>query len=268
MVEPTILDHLPLLTFFLVSLIGALCASEWGYQLGRRRNRSFEAEKKEVVNSIVGAMFGLLAFLLAFTFGLAASRYDTRRELHQQEVNAIRATYLRTSLMPDTQGAKARELLRKYVDLQLQVDAQEISFVDAARQAEKIELDLWLPAVEIGRNLEKKGAPNSDMLALYLDAQSQMIDAHSKRVSAIVRARVPAPIWAGLIILALVANFIGGYHIGIVGVSRPLVGVGMIFCLAITLYLIADLDRPFQGLIQVNHRSMFDLRAWMTEQAP
>ena len=34
-------------------------------------------------------MLGLLAFMLAFTFGLAASYFQTRREVVLSEVNAI-----------------------------------------------------------------------------------------------------------------------------------------------------------------------------------
>lgn len=268
MVEPTILDYLPLWAFFAVTIAVALAAGDVGYRLGRRRCTAVDSGKKEVVGSIVGAMFGLLAFLLAFTFGLAASRYDTRLELDQDEANAIRSTYFRSYFLPDAHGSKARELLRSYVEVRINADNKVISISEANGQSVSLQKKLWRHGMEVGRELDKPGAPNSDMLALYLDAQGQMIDIHGKRLSALTRARVPAAIWAGLFILTILAILIAGYHVGIAGTSRPIVGVGMIFCLAFTLFLTADLDRPLEGFIQVDHRDMGALRDSMTEETP
>jgi len=49
---------------------------------------------------MIAAILGLLAFRLAFTFGVAASRFDTRRELVLDEANAIGTTFLRAALLP------------------------------------------------------------------------------------------------------------------------------------------------------------------------
>ncbi len=120
MIEPTLLDYLPLWALFLTTFAIILAAAEGGYRLGRSRGRKADAEKEAPVGSMVGATLGLLAFMLAFTFGLAASRFESRREVLQEEVNAIGTTYLRTSFLPDDQGPKVRALLREYVDLRLE----------------------------------------------------------------------------------------------------------------------------------------------------
>ena len=67
---------------------------------------------------MVGAMLGLLAFILAFTFGLVAARFDTRRQVLLDEANAIGTTYLRAGMLPE-QGEKIRALLRDYVSVRL-----------------------------------------------------------------------------------------------------------------------------------------------------
>lgn len=268
LIESTLLDHVPLWAFFLATLGITLVAGECGYRFGRRRQSKTESQKNDALGSIVGATLGLLAFLLAFTFGLAASRYDSRREIFQEEANAVRATYLRASLLPEPQSTKVRGLVREYVDVRLEANKPDASIADAIRKSEQLQKELWKNAIEVGRHLEKPGAPNSDMMALFVDSLNQTIDAHAKRVGAVVRARVPAPIWGGLILLALISVFVVGYHMGITGTSRPLVGVGMIVCFAITMYLIADLDRPLEGLIQVNNQGMIDLRASMNDIQP
>jgi hypothetical protein len=64
-------------------------------------------------------MLGLLAFLLAFTFGMAASRFELRRELVLDEANAIGTAYLRAALVPEPHRTEIRTFLRDYVDSRL-----------------------------------------------------------------------------------------------------------------------------------------------------
>ena len=67
---------------------------------------------------MVAATLGLLAFILAFTFGLAASRFDSRMQVLLDEANAIGTTYLRAGMLPE-QGKQIRALLREYADARL-----------------------------------------------------------------------------------------------------------------------------------------------------
>jgi hypothetical protein len=68
---------------------------------------------------MVGATLGLLAFILAFTFGLAAARFGARREALLDEANAIGTTYSRAGMLPD-RGEEVRRLLRDYVAARLE----------------------------------------------------------------------------------------------------------------------------------------------------
>ena len=54
------------------------------------------------LGAINGTLLGLLGLLLAFTFGMASSRYDTRRQLVIEEANDIGTVILRTDFFPDT----------------------------------------------------------------------------------------------------------------------------------------------------------------------
>ena len=99
-----------------LSLFGAIswpsCLWSWfsvecGYRLGKYRRSRHEQEKEAPLGTMVGATLGLLAFILAFTFGLAAARFDTRRQVLLDEANAIGTTYLRAGILPE--GAKKFE---------------------------------------------------------------------------------------------------------------------------------------------------------------
>src|ERR1700720_1526300 len=96
-----LMDYLPLWGLFAASVFVVGLSIECGHRLGHYRRRSSEEEKEAPVGAIVGATLGLLAFILAFTFGLAASRFDARRQIVVEEANAIGTTYLRAGLLAE-----------------------------------------------------------------------------------------------------------------------------------------------------------------------
>src|SRR4029450_9243014 len=109
------LDALPLWGLLMAILLLVLLSIEGGYRLGQYRRRRSEEEKEAPVGAMGGATLGLLAFILAFTFGLAAARFDTRRQVLLDEANAIGTTYLRAGMLPDRRDG-IQALLREYVD--------------------------------------------------------------------------------------------------------------------------------------------------------
>ena len=104
------------------------------------------------------------------------------------------------------------------------------------------------------------------MLALFVDSLNQTVNAQAKRIGAVMRGRVPAAMWAGLVIIALISVFVMAYDVGLTSTSRPLVGFGMVFCFVVTMWLIADLDRPLEGFIRVNSKAIVELKNFMNEQ--
>ena len=91
----TILDALPLWAVFAGSFVALLVAAEVGYRIGQLRRATVQHENEPTVGAIVAAELGLLAFLLAFTFGLAATRFEARRTTLLDESNAVGTTFLR-----------------------------------------------------------------------------------------------------------------------------------------------------------------------------
>ena len=112
------LDHLiPLGAVFPISLVLVLLSIALGFWIGTQQRTIPEAP----IGSVVGAMLGLLAFMLAFTFGMSASRYEARRQLLLDDVNAIQTAVRRSELLPEPQRSESRALLRRYVDLRVRV---------------------------------------------------------------------------------------------------------------------------------------------------
>src|SRR5262245_61086788 len=100
---------------------GMLVLLEVGRRIGARRIAEDPAGAAAGVGTVEGAILGLLGLLLAFTFSGSSARFDARRELIVQEVNAIDTAYRRLDLLsPEAQPA-LREDFRRYLDARLAV---------------------------------------------------------------------------------------------------------------------------------------------------
>lgn len=111
------LPHLPIWAIFSLTLLLVLVVIEFGYRRGRAEAHlavaSGEQEKEAPVGAMVGAALGLLALLLAFTFGMAAEAFHGRKVALLDEANAIRTAYLRAGLVPEPHAGEMRVLLRE-----------------------------------------------------------------------------------------------------------------------------------------------------------
>jgi hypothetical protein len=255
------LDALPLWGVFVAILIVVLLSVECGYRLGRYRRNRHEQEKETPVGTMVGATLGLLAFILAFTFGLAAARFDTRRQVLLDEANAIGTTYLRAGMLPERRE-EIRALLRNYVDTRLEA-VRSGNIAEGMRQSENIQNNVWTHAIAVG---EKN--PNSIVVGLFVQSLNDMIDLHAKRVQASLRSRIPGAIWIGLFAVAALSLATMGYHAGMVGTRRSLAIFAVALTFSVVIELIADLDRPQEGVLKVSQHALLDLQRSMNVPTP
>jgi hypothetical protein len=246
---------LPLWALFIAILLVVLLSGEVGYRVGKYRS-GHTPEKESPVGEMVAAALGLLAFILAFTFGLAATRFDERRQVLLDEANAIGTTYLRTGMLPEGRE-EIRSLLRDYVDVRLEA-VKPGKVAEGIRQSENILNRLWALAVPIA---EKN--PNSIIVGLFVQTLNDTIDLRAKRLKADVRNRIPHAIWTALYGISILAFGAMGYHSGLTGTIRSLVILPVAFTFAVVIGLIAELDRPQEGMLTVSQQAMIDLRQSM-----
>jgi hypothetical protein len=135
------LSDYPLLPVFLVSSIIILAAGEIGCRLG-----VLVGSKGRDTALLDGAILGLLALMIGFTFAMALSRFEGRREAVLNEANAIRTTALRARLLPEPHDAQVVKLLREYVQVRLAImqrvpSSKELD--NAIARANAIQESLW-----------------------------------------------------------------------------------------------------------------------------
>ena len=246
-----IIDALPLWALGIITITIVLLSIELGWRLGNRNRQRSEKEKEAPIGAVVGATLGLLAFLLAFTFGMAATRYDTRRSMVLQESNAIGTTYLRADLLPESQRTETQNLLREYATLRIQGAATIVSPEGMAKAA-NLHDRLWAIAVAV----DKKTDPV--MVGLFIQSLNETIDLDEVRVTA-NRNQIPDIIWYSLYLITMLTMAEIGYQFGLSGTRSWTVTILLALVFTAVILLIADLDRPQQGLLQVSQQAMMDL---------
>jgi Protein of unknown function (DUF4239) len=253
------MDALSLWGLFAATVVAVLLSIEAGYQLGHYRRRSSGDEKEAPVGAIVAATLALLGFILAFTFGMAASRFDARRQVVVEEANAIGTTYLRAGLLPDGRAAKIRGLLTEYVDVRLKA-AQTGNIDEALRRSDELHRQLWKEAEAVGQQ-----HPNSIVVGLFIQALNETIDVHAKRILVAVESRVPGALWGTLYLITILTMTGVGYYEGLANSRRSPAILVLVSTFSAIIMLVVDLDRPSEGLLQVSQQAMVDVRNMMKE---
>ncbi len=247
------LDVVPLWCFFLAATAIGMLAVEAGYRFCSCRHVNAYDEKDGPVGAMVGSILGLLAIMLAFTFHLAATRFDARRHTVLAEANAIHTTYLRARLLPDPERSKIAELLRLYTEIRVQSVA-ESRIAEGIARSEELHAQLWSRAMAAAEQDR-----HSIMIGLFLQSLNEVINLHSERVFVGLRSRIPISIWLALFTLAVLGMASMGYQAGLSGTRRSPEMPILTLAFAGVLFLIVDLDRASEGSLRVSQQPMIDL---------
>jgi uncharacterized membrane protein YidH (DUF202 family) len=245
-------DH-ELLTIFLVGLAVILATSEIGHWLGMRA----AGRGGDDVSTLENAAFGMLALIIAFTFAMAVSRFEARRDALVSEANAIGTTALRARLLPEPHRAESLKVLREYVKIRLDITEHLASRTEPAAidRSNVLEEALWQQAKAIAAK-DNGFVPTG----LFIQAVNDMIDSGGKRLAAL-RNRVPNIVLLSLFGLAAIAGGFTGYASGLDArrTRTPVYIIGLV--VSVVILLILDLDRPSRGFIQVSQQPMIDAAA-------
>jgi hypothetical protein len=243
--------------------LGMLAMLEAGRAVGRRRLRTDRQGARAGITEVESAVYALLGLLIAFTFSGAASRFDDRRRLVAQEVNAIGTAWLRLDLLPADHRDEMRDLFRRYLDSRIE-SYRRLPDVDAAKaefaRSIRLQGEIWNRAIAA---VNAHSARESDE-RLILPALNDMFDIVTTRTNA-MRIHPPVIIFAMLGLLSLVGALLAGYAMAEAKGRSTTHIVSFALVLALTVYVILDIEYPRLGLIRMTDTDelMVTLRASM-----
>lgn len=248
-------DALPLSAVLVITLVIVLAAIEVGYRLGRWRQAQLGGhnESEAQLSSMTGAHLALLAFIMAFSFSMAAGHYGDRRELVQKDANAIGTAYLRASLIEAPETAAIQELLLEYTAMRAKIETTT-DFDSVIRRSDEIHQALWQQV----QSLTSATSPNV-LQSLLIQSLNDVFDVHNDRMAAGLKNRVPPSLWLVLAALLTLSMLGIGYFSGNKGHRNPIASTGLALSFSLILLLIADLDRPAGGSVRADQFAMINL---------
>jgi hypothetical protein len=232
------------------SMIG-LWLSAWIGGLLRKRIGPAESDERDDLGLVDGATLTLLGLLIGFTFSMAITRYDQRKDYEEEEANAIGTEYLRAELLPPEKAATVRQLLAKFLDQRIRFygarDRSELATISA--ETARLESEMWS---------QVKTAADDQPTTISAVAVVGMNDVLNREgyTQAAWWNRIPAAAWALMVAIAVFANLLIGY-------SARKRGGAMFWivplAVSVSFTLIADIDSPRGGLIRIHPQNLESL---------
>lgn len=223
-----------------------------GIWLGTRiriwRSQLIEQEIK-IVTVLESALLTLFGLIMGFTFSMAVSRYDLRKDLVVKEANAIGTTWLRSASLDEPTRSEMQRLLRQYIPARLEFvrsGQDREAEADSLKRTSEFQARIWALASSYATTHREA------ITGLYLSTLNDSIDASEERTAA-DENRIPDEAWCMLLIVGFVATVLVGMDVKsnswVLRAMLPLV-------LAAALGLTMDLDNPRYGLIRIPQPSM------------
>ena len=234
---------------FLV-LLGSLIifsASAW---IGTRLHHVLRIGESDRDNFsfVLGGTLTLLGLIVGFTFSMAVGRYDQRISREEQEATAIGTAYAQADLLPATDAASVRSLLRAYVDQRILFytlnDGQQLRKIGA--ETARLQREMWTVVTAYA-----SGQP-TPIAALIVSGMSDVLSSQGYSEAA-SWDRIPSEAWALMAGIAIFCNMLIGLRARGRGVTLLLI---LPLVLSVTLFLIADIDSPRTGVIHVVPREL------------
>jgi hypothetical protein len=222
-----------------------------GGQISHRRRALLEADRPDF-GVVLAASMTLLGLIIGFSFSMATARYDLRKSYEEAEANAIGTEYVRADLLPPAEASQVRTLLRQYLDLRIQFyDASRHDVTQINVQTAQIQNQLWAAASQSAM------AQPTPVRALAVAGMNDVLNSQGYTQAAWWN-RIPVGAWCLMFAIALFCNGMLGYGARKI---EPRLFMVLPLVVAVSFFLIADIDSPRGGVIRVQPQNLMSLRA-------
>jgi len=216
----------------------------------RKTLRPLQDQDRDQFSVVQAATLTLLGLLIGFTFAMAVGRYDQRKNYEEAEANAIGTEYVRADLLPATDAARVRELLRNYLDQRVLFytsrDRQQLRQIDAATV--QLQNELW-SAVQAPARMQP-----TPVVALIVSGMNDVLNSQGYTQFA-WGYRLPLETWELMAVIAIGCNLLIGYAARRTSMLLLVVPLAV----SVSFFLIADIDSPRRGLIRVQPQNLVSL---------
>jgi hypothetical protein len=195
------------------------------------------------LSTVLTATLTLLGLIIAFSFSMAVTRYDQRKNYEAEEANAIGTEHVRAALLPAASTERVRNLLRRYLH-------QRVLFYETRNEGKLRQIDQDTAALEVelwSAVQDAAAAQPTPIVALAAQGMNDVLNTRGYTQAAWWN-RIPSAAWGLMATIAIFCNLLIGYGAHRRGVILFLV---LPLALSISFFLISDIDSPSGGVIRV-----------------
>jgi hypothetical protein len=250
------LIHIPALFIAAVFFAIIFIANWLGYKKHKRTTR-LHPDKEISLGTSEGSLLGLMALLLAFSFSMASTKFESRRQTIIDEANLLNTSILRCDLYSDSIKKSLLPLYKNYLESRINyynAGDNPVKIQEALDDANKQFKIIWNNVIPLmkGDNYFR----TEQMVQLLISLKNMAKTREAGR-----NAAVPAFIIIVLLTSVVIASFLAGFGTK-PGHRSKLLSVAFILMTTIVLYVVMELNRPRQGLINLNgaEQNMVDIR--------
>ena len=235
---------------FVISLLALWLSVQAGALIARKTRPLTESERDDL-DLVISSSLTLLALIIGFSFSMAVSRYDQRKDYEEEEANAIGTEYVRADLLPPAEAAKVKQLLVQYLD-------QRLLFYEAKEWESKTAIDAETTRLQNEMWSTVQGVAKTQQTPMIALAVAGMNDVLNRQgyTQAAWWNRIPVGAWALMAILSISCSALIGYGTHQRGAKLYSL---MPFLVSIAFFMIADIDSPRRGVIHVAPQNLESL---------
>ncbi|HET6993875.1 MAG TPA: hypothetical protein VFI06_02780 [Chitinophagaceae bacterium] len=221
---------------FILIVVGYTAIIELGVFLGYQKFIGKIHVADNTIQTAVTAVFGLLAFILGFTFSLTWSRYANRSKLIISQAKAIGICYLRCSFIPEKQKIEIRRLLYDYTDLLIKLPGG-IDLEHGLSRIEQLHRLIWQQTASLA-----KEEMDGELRSIFIGSINDMISIVVERKTVALIFKIPDAIWSTLLFLGFVGMLAFGYQAGVEGLRKHIQLPWLPVAFGLVIVLISDLN--------------------------
>lgn len=257
--------NLPIWYLVISIFIALTLASEIGFWIGyvgsiliaKYKKQKWQPQLDDNITTITNSSLALLALFLGFAFSSAMDHFEKNREAVTNEAITIAAVYRYSDLITNQYKEEIKTELKTYIATRLKLVDNECSDKDIKAvhnesvQERKI---LWQ---SINKMINEY--PNWELNGDFISSLNEMIQAEDTRSSYLLN-EVPKGLFLPIGIFVMFNGFLFGVSLGGTARRHVLMTWGMYILIALAVGIIADLDRPLQGFINIDQSAMIMLK--------
>jgi hypothetical protein len=242
-----------ILNFPIVVFAASLATLLLSVDIGRRvasKLLPVKEDERDDLDLVIAASLTLLGLIIGFSFSMAVSRYDQRKNYEEEEANAIGTEYVRADLLPSTDAERVRQLLRQYLHQRLLFytvrDAHRLEMIGT--ETERLQVEMWSVVQGVVR------VQPTPPVTLTVAGMNDVLNRQGYTQAAWLN-RIPVGAWLLMGVLSSCCCLLIGYSKR----GKAKWFAVFPFMVSMAFLLIADIDSPRGGIIRVTPQNLISL---------